>query len=139
MKPNQWYTDTVVSGNALGRKYGFPTINLSNPNLFSENDEGVYACLVQFNNQTYQGLLFFGPRVVLGETNQILEINLLNFSEDVYGKRISFRPIRFIRPVKMFGSMEELADQIRKDTIAATAVFKEFNAQPISTGGNLIK
>lgn len=112
---NKWLKSRVIKGDGSGRKIGFPTVNLS-PSLVSPDlKEGVYASLVRYNNYIYKGALFFGPRLVKGETHKQLEIYILDFDLDIYGEEVEFKIGDFIRKVQDFGSMEELKREMGED------------------------
>ena len=118
-----WYEAEVVHGNKIGGVLGYPTLNLSNPKLLAGFETGVYAANVKIADKIYQGVLYFGPRKVLSETYNILEIFLLNFDLQVYGEKISFRLIQFIREVMDFKNFDSLRKQIEKDVNQAKSVF----------------
>ena len=119
-----FYSSPVFHGDKLGRKITFPTVNLD-PSVWPATKEpGVYAAEVNIADLTFQGALYFGPRIVKNETHNVLEIFLLNFSKEIYGETISFRLHQFIRPVLHFNSFEELKAQIAKDVTEVEASFK---------------
>lgn len=110
-----WYESKVLTGNKQGRTIGFPTLNLDPLAIPPILKEGVYASLVKHNGNIYKGALFFGPRVMLNETHQVLEIYVFDFSKEIYGETVSFQVKDFIREVRNFASMDELKVQIKKD------------------------
>ena len=55
----------------------------------------------------------FNP-TVLGK-HQTIEAHLFNFSEDLYGKKITVTLIHFLREEQKFNSVEELVDQLNID------------------------
>lgn len=123
---NKWYKGKVLKGDQSGRAIGFPTANLSPTIVSSDLKEGVYACLVRYNNYIYKGALFFGPRLVKGETHKQLEIYILDFDQEIYGEEIEFKIGKYIREVRDFGRrpegralpggvMGELKEQIDED------------------------
>lgn len=112
---NNWYRGKVLRGQKLGRVLGFPTANLDFNILPKSTKEGVYACLVKYKNKRYKGALYFGPRLVLGEENIVLEIYILDFKQQIYGQEICWQMGKFIRPAKNFPSMEDLKIQLQKD------------------------
>jgi riboflavin kinase/FMN adenylyltransferase len=106
---------TVVRGDDLGKKIGFPTANLSAHNeQFPPN--GVYFAEAKLDGATYPGVVNLGCRpTVSSKTERILEIYLLDFERDIYGKDIEVRFIRYLRPEKKFENVEALASQIDLD------------------------
>lgn len=111
----KWYQSRVVTGNRQGRTLGFPTLNLDATVLSKDQNMGVFAALVQYEGKSYKAALFFGPRVVLRETQPVLEIHILDFSESLYNKIIAFQIHDFIREVKNFSTLEEMKKQIEND------------------------
>jgi len=107
---------TVVSGNNLGKKIGFPTANLSAHNeQFPPN--GVYFAESKLDGVVYPGVVNLGyrPTVSTGRPERILEIHLFDFEREIYGKNLEVRFIRYLRPEKKFESIEALARQIEAD------------------------
>lgn len=110
-----WYKATVLSGQKNGRTIGFPTINLD-PNIIVDAfKEGIYASQVRYGGKTYIGALYLGPRLVKGEKNTILEVHILDFNKEIYGKEIEFEIGKYIREIMNFETMEELKLQIAID------------------------
>ena len=115
LKNNSWLLGKIVSGKGLARTMGYPTINLDNPNILAGQKEGVYLTQIKIQKLEYNGLLYYGPRLVLGETNTILEIFVMGFNGSVYGDWIDFRILKFIRGVMDFKSLDDLKKQIELD------------------------
>lgn len=109
------YHSDVLHGDKQGRKISFPTINLDSKIWPRNKPPGVYACKVEINNTVYSGALYYGPRTVNHELHNVLEIFLLNFTNEIYGEKVSFQIHSFIRPVIHFKSLSELKQQIEKD------------------------
>jgi riboflavin kinase/FMN adenylyltransferase len=106
---------TVVRGDDLGKKIGFPTANLSAHNeQFPPN--GVYFAEAKLDRAVYPGVVNLGCRpTVSSKTERVLEIHLLDFNRDIYGKDVQVRFIRYLRPEKKFENLEALARQIEAD------------------------
>jgi len=107
---------TVVRGDDLGRKIGFPTANLSAHNeQFPPN--GVYLAEANLDGVVYRGVINLGyrPTVSRGKSERTLEIHLLDFERKIYGKDLEVRFMRYLRPEKKFESVEALARQIDLD------------------------
>jgi riboflavin kinase/FMN adenylyltransferase len=107
---------TVVRGDDLGKKIGFPTANLSAHNeQFPPN--GVYFAEAKLDGVVYFGVVNLGyrPTVSAGKSERILEIHLLDFERDIYGKDLEVRFIRYLRPEKKFEDVDALTRQIERD------------------------
>ncbi len=114
MKPLTTILGTVMKGTLMGRKIGFPTINVA----FDHTDLpfGVYASRVYTSLGIYKGALHFGPRKVLNLMEPTLEVHLLDFSGDLYGSEVKIEVFEKIRDTQDFENMEVLKKQIRLDT-----------------------
>jgi len=113
MKPLVTVQGCVVKGALLGRKIGFPTINVAYDRL--DLPFGVYASRVYTSYGVFKGALHFGPRKVLGLDEPALEVYLLDFSDDLYGQKVTIEVFEKIRDTMTFDSMETLKRQIRLD------------------------
>ena len=112
---NAWYRARVLRGDQEGRTLGFPTINLSPHTMKRKEKEGVYACFVRYGDKLYKGVLFYGPRLMKKEKKPVLEIHILHFEGDMYGKTISFQLLSYIREVKHFTTIGQMKKEIEKD------------------------
>ena len=110
---------TVMKGAMLGRKMGFPTINVVYDVL--ELPYGVYVSRVWTDNGAYKGALHFGPRRILNVEEPALEVHLLDFSGDLYGQKVKIDVLEKIRDTQDFENMESLKKQIRLDVDAVRA------------------
>jgi riboflavin kinase/FMN adenylyltransferase len=113
-----WFSSTVLHGDKSGRQIGFPTINLDPKAMPLGSEEGVYASEVRVADKIYVGALYFGPRSVKNEVFNVLEIHILNFSQEIYGQTVSFKVGTFIRPVIHFTKLSELKTQLAEDIAA---------------------
>ncbi len=106
---------TVVRGDDLGKKIGFPTANLSAHNeQFPPN--GVYFAQAMLDGVIYPGVLNLGYRpTVSSEKDRVLEIHLFDFDRDIYGSDLEVHFVRYLRPEKKFESVDMLARQIALD------------------------
>ena len=111
---------TVVKGDRIGRKLGFPTANLAAHNeQFPPN--GVYAVQVQRNGETLRGVANIGvrPTVAHATGERLLEVHLFDFAEDIYGQDLEVTFRKFLRPEQKFPNLEALKAQITHDVAAA--------------------
>jgi riboflavin kinase/FMN adenylyltransferase len=123
--PSKYYQSTVFHGDKSGRTINFPTINLDPSVIPQDTKPGVYASRVRLADTQFSdsmladtefiGALYFGPRLVKGETHNVLEIFLLDFEKEIYGQTVKFCLEKFIRPVLDFASLDELKQQLQKD------------------------
>ena len=107
---------TVVRGDHLGKKIGFPTANLSaHSEQFPPN--GVYFAQATLAGTVYPGVVNLGhrPTVSSGKSERVLEIHLLDFDHEIYGKDLEVRFVRYLRPEQKFENLEGLARQIESD------------------------
>ena len=108
---------TVVSGERLGKKIGFPTANLSaHSEQFPPN--GVYFAQATLNGTTYPGVVNLGYRPTVSSSNKaerVLEIHLLDFDHDIYGEDLEIRFVRYLRPEQKFENLDALVRQIELD------------------------
>ncbi len=112
---------TVRHGDGLGRQLGFPTANLAAHNEQFPPD-GVYAVRVRTNGGIFAGVANIGVRpTVQSGGERLLEVHLLDFSDDLYGKDIEVGFLRFLRPEKKFSDTEALRRQIALDVAGAAA------------------
>lgn len=115
MQTRNWHTGKVKRGTQAGTELSYPTVNLDPSLLPKELKKGVYAAWVKFNDELYKGALYFGPRLVKNEEQDVLEIHLLGFDKKIYGEEISFSLGKFIRKVEKFNSFAELKSRITTD------------------------
>lgn len=108
----------VVPGNRLGRTIGFPTANIWLP----KNNlpiKGVFSVKISLDMSELKGIANIGIRPTVGGTSPVLEVNIFDFKEDIYGKRLKVQFVKKIRDEKKFDGLEELKTQIAKDVKTA--------------------
>ena len=107
----------VIKGKQIGRTIGYPTANIIYPLDVVEPPFGVYAVSVDLPDGTsYKALANFGVSPTISNDGiKILEVYLLNFDGDLYGKEISVNFLKMIRPELKFDSLEALKMQISFD------------------------
>ena len=119
----------VIHGKKLGRTIGVPTANFL-PKRVRTPVSGVFAVEVRGLGQVQQGVANLGTRPTLGGEHVGLEVHLLNFQGDLYGKhlRVMFR--HKIRDEKKFDGLDALTAAIQQDIETA----KQFFAKQKSKG-----
>jgi len=115
----------VVYGQQLGRTLGFPTANVLLKRYRSPLS-GVFAVQVLLDGNIVNGVANIGVRpTVEGLIKPILEVYLLDFSGNLYGKKITVMPCKKIRDEQKFDSLDLLKSQIAKDVESAKGFFSK--------------
>jgi riboflavin kinase/FMN adenylyltransferase len=120
-------TGRVVKGNQLGRTIGFPTANIEV--IETEKlipSDGVYAVIVHINQKSYKGMMNIGFRPTINGQHKTLEVNILDFNEDIYTKKIVLKFVQKIRNELKFASINDLKHQLSLDKQIVNDVLKEF-------------
>ena len=105
----------VTYGAQVGRKLGFPTANI-NLKRYRVPITGVFAVTLRIDKKVYNGAANVGIRPTVGDLlRPILEVHLLNFSGNLYGKLVSVEFKHKVRDEKKFINIESLVDNIKND------------------------
>ena len=106
----------VVEGQRRGRTLGFPTANLALQGELSPAT-GIYATRVRLlgEERAFAGAASLGFNPTFGDTGCTLEIHLLDFEGDLYGKTLRVEFLERLRPEMRFDSLEALQAQIGRD------------------------
>jgi riboflavin kinase/FMN adenylyltransferase len=118
------FTGQVVHGDKLGRQLGYPTANLrihDEEKMIPAN--GIYAvraALVepqqqQFPPQFINGMMSIGFRPTVDGKKRVIEINLFDFSEEIYDRYLMVAVEQYLRAEVRFNSLDELIVQMGKD------------------------
>lgn len=116
----------IVSGYQNGRKMGFPTANLDVTRCQQLLPaSGVYAVLVRLKDSVgwKRGMMNIGHRPTFNGTTTSMEVNLFNFSGDLYGQELLVSFISKIRDEHKFDSIEALAEQLQHDKVQINKLF----------------
>ena len=117
----------VVHGDKQGRQIGVPTANLALKRRKNPL-HGVYAVKVYgLGEHPINGVANVGVKPTLNLRAERLEVHLLDFAKDIYGKQIAVEPVVKIRNEKKFASVDELKLQIAHDVEQAKQIFKNIN------------
>ena len=118
-------TATVLHGKALGRQWGFPTVNQQFPQGVQIPKHGVYLSVCTVDGVSYGGVSNIGSRPTVENKAAVnCETYLLDFSGDLYGKELTVSFLKFIRPEQHFDSVAELKAQIQADVTTAKGYFQ---------------
>jgi len=108
----------VTSGAGRGRTLGFPTANIApdRPPLVAR---GVYRGRVSIQGGPHEAVVNVGVRPTFGETSLAVEAHLLDFTGDLYGRRVRLEFLTRLRDEMRFSSIEDLKAQVARDIAAA--------------------
>ncbi len=114
----------IAHGRKLGRELGFPTINLKmGPRPIAVN--GIFAVLVKgLDNRVLRGVASIGTRPTVNGSTVILEVYILNFSEQIYGRCVDVELLHKIRNEEKYDSLDDLRRQIKQDIEDAIGYFE---------------
>ena len=139
----------VIKGDQIGRTLGYPTAN-----LFIEESyklipsDGIYAVTVEIQNsknknqelhnpfrpqsnatlnanpRILKGMAYIGHRPTINGMSQNIEVNIFDFSEDIYHQTIKLNFLHFMRHDVKFEGLEKLTEQLGKDKLATLQFFE---------------
>ncbi|MCI6704414.1 MAG: riboflavin biosynthesis protein RibF [Bulleidia sp.] len=116
----------VVHGNAKGRTIGYPTANVSVPSEYLEPKGGVYACFALIDGKKYKAMVNIGHNPTFNYTETMsLEAYILDFSGDLYDKRLKISFKYYLRPEKKFKYIGNLKMQLEQDEFAVRTLLRE--------------
>jgi len=106
----------VVKGKSIGKSIGFPTANI---NITEEYKiipkNGVYLVRCFFEKNKFYGMMNIGYNPTFGSNEKTIEVNIFDFSKDLYDKNIRIEFLKFIRDEIKFDNAEELQNQLIND------------------------
>lgn len=106
---------TVVHGDKRGTQMGFPTANIrpaEKRKIIPHN--GIYAVKVRVGQTWQNGMMSIGIRPTFKNTGRIIEVNLFDFDNLIYGMMVEIMFVKRLRDEVKFDSVEELTDQMKK-------------------------
>jgi riboflavin kinase / FMN adenylyltransferase len=111
----------VVKGHQIGKTIGFPTANIQTEDVNKLiPSDGVYVVNVVIDGQMKRGMLNIGNRPTIGNgKDKSIEVNIFNFSQDIYGHAIQVEFLHYLRPQCKFDSVDQLVGQLQQDKVAA--------------------
>ena len=128
----------VVRGDQIGRTIGYPTANIV-PNSVHQliPADGIYAVRVHLpdpNDPTrevvFGGMLYIGTRPVVRGTERRIEVNIFEFSSDVYGQTLRLEFVAYLRGDLPFTTLDALKTQLADDAIAAKIALQQAEYLP---------
>ena len=117
---------SVVHGAKKGRDLGYPTANIEikeDYKIIPAN--GVYVVNVFTDGNSYKGMLNIGVRPTVSGTGKTIEVHILDYTGDLYGKEIEISLLARIRDEQKFDSEEALISQLGHDKLSTLKFFSE--------------
>lgn len=116
-----WIEGEVIAGERRGRTLGFPTANLRIDPGIVVPANGVYSVEVKIDGSIFPGVANIGTKPTFHNesSSRNVEVHLLDFDRDLYGKTIKIFFTNRLREEKRFSSIEELVRQIELDIVHA--------------------
>lgn len=125
-----FFSGEVIHGDKLGRKLGYPTANLK-----IQDDEkiipgnGIYAVYAALTNNEQRtkasllkGMMSIGFRPTVDGKKRVIEVNIFDFSKEIYGQQLRVYVKKYLREEIKFDSLDELVKQIDLDKIESLKV-----------------
>ncbi len=112
------FNGRVQKGGGTGKKQGFPTANIP---LEDTAVSGIYAALVYIGSDVYHAAAYGDQK------RNLLEVYLLNWSENLYGKEIEIELVKKIREDRIFKDDADAKSAIAADVEAVAAYFRTVN------------
>ena len=117
----------IIEGKKLGRTIGFPTANIfveENYKLIPKS--GVYIVKVNVLEKAFFGMMNIGTNPTTDDSkNQKIEVNILEFDDDIYNKSITIHFLKRIRDEKKFDTLNDLKNQLNLDKEATLSFAKK--------------
>tara|TARA_Y100001970_G_scaffold294370_1_gene451909 strand:- start:11097 stop:12074 length:978 start_codon:yes stop_codon:yes gene_type:complete len=126
----------IRKGDQIGRGLGFPTANLSVANILSP-EPGIYAVWAGLHSpikpnenrfiEWYPAAAYVGRRPTFDKTEELLEVHLLDFDQEIYGQLLRVAFVSQIRKDQKFDTEKELMEQMGKDCKESRRLLSKYN------------
>lgn len=121
---NYFFNAKVVKGKQLGRTLGFPTANFSLSEQYKLiPKQGVYVVESIINGAKVMGMMNIGYNPTFDNHPYSIEVNYLDFNQDLYGQSLCVTILCKIREEQKFANLEELKNQLIRDEAYTRAYF----------------
>ena len=113
-----FFEGEVVHGDKIGRTLGYPTANLK---ILEEEKiipgDGIYAVTADVDGKNYKGMMSIGFRPTINGKKRVVEVNLFDFSREIYGQVIRVYVVKYLRSEVRFNGLEALKEQLHLDKV----------------------
>ena len=122
----------IVRGDGNGRKWGFATANIQ-IKIDKPAVQGIFVVEADINGATWlPGVASLGTRPTVGGSRFVLEVHLLDFDENIYGRRMRVRFLQKLRDEVRFTSIETMCEQIQQDILRTREYFGTKQSRRVS-------
>ena len=108
-------TGKVVKGKQIGRTIGFPTANIEYAKHKLLPKKGAYIVETYVDGQFYKGMMSVGTNPTVNGEELTVEVHILNFQDDIYGKEITVKLREFLHDEIKFDGLEGLIERLKED------------------------
>lgn len=116
----------IIEGDKRGRTIGFPTANIKIDDQEKMIPaDGVYAVTVLLHTEQFKGMMNIGYRPTVSGTFRSVEVNIFDFSQEIYGETLKVNVHHFIRSEQRFPSLDALKSQLNQDKVTATRMLQD--------------
>lgn len=115
----------IRRGDQRGREFGFPTANIYLHRKLTPV-RGVYTVFMHgIGEHPLPGVANVGVRPTVDGSRTLLEVHLLDFNQDIYGKHVQIEFCEKLRDEARFANIDLLKQQIANDVKAARDYFNQ--------------
>ncbi len=116
----------VVTGRSQGKKIGFPTANIAYYQEYVMPKQGVYIGKIKVSDNLHWAMISIGHNPTFNYREDLtLEVNILDFTTDIYGETVVVYFYEFLRDQIKFNNIFELIEQLEADETATREYIKE--------------
>lgn len=113
---NFFFEGKVFTGDQIGRTIGYPTANLKSTDEEKiALGDGIYAVYATVEDKTYKAMMSIGFRPTVNGKLRVTEVNIFDFSKEIYGQTIRVTVKKYLRSEVRFDGLEALKLQLHKD------------------------
>ena len=117
-----FFEGEVFHGDKIGRTIGYPTANLKSTDEEKiALGDGIYAVYAHVEGKTYKGMMSIGFRPTVNGKLRVTEVNIFDFSKEIYGQTIRITVKKYLRSEVKFDGLEALKIQLHQDKIDSLA------------------
>ena len=116
---------TVVAGHRRGRTLGFPTANLDLAPGLALPGDGIYATWAIIDGERFPSATSIGVRPTFDLTERLVEVFIIDFNADIYGKQMDVEFVTKVRDQETFSGIDALIEQMGRDVDNCRATLRQ--------------